>query len=398
MLQDMMHPPEQRLSEEFSSPLSTQFLEFCDSDLFPQTLQNSEVASTSNCNHEDQYSNSYTTNLSFTTTTTPTTAASSAANLSLFFDSSEETDNDISASIDFTSSPPFSIYEFFSNQQFDLSLLQDQIQPLPPGHDGTQPMAPSQYLGSDGMGPPHLMGPPLSTLCEDQICLSSMPLYMRLNPSSPSSGSVLDPNNTLNSYNFNGGLDSQNSGIFPMGLLQPQELEFQGDNGGFFNQDPLRGSTYNSSEIQALSNESQRMVNGGNSTTPPLASEITSLEESSFKVSKLSAEERKERIHRYMKKRNQRNFSKKIKYACRKTLADSRPRVRGRFAKNDEFGETTTTRTTCSNHEEDTDEDARSNHQVAVKEEQEMVDSSDIFAHISGLNSFRCNFPIQSWI
>lgn len=28
-----------------------------------------------------------------------------------------------------------------------------------------------------------------------------------------------------------------------------------------------------------------------------------------------------------------------MQYACRKTLADSRPRVRGRFAKNDEFGE-----------------------------------------------------------
>lgn len=26
-------------------------------------------------------------------------------------------------------------------------------------------------------------------------------------------------------------------------------------------------------------------------------------------------------------------------YACRKTLADSRPRVRGRFAKNDDYGE-----------------------------------------------------------
>lgn len=234
------------LQEEFSSPLGAQFLEYFDTDLFPQTLQNSEVASTSNCYYEDQYSNSYTTNLSFTTTT-PTTAASSAANLSLFFDSSEEIDKDISASIDFTSSPPFSAHEFFSNQQFDLSFLQNQIQPPPPDHDGAQPRAPSQY---DGVGPSHLMGPPLTTFCEDQVYLSSMPLYMRLNPSSPSSCSVLDPNNTLNSYNFNGGLDSQNSGIFPMGLFQPQELEFQGDNGGFFNQEPLRGSTYNSSEIQ----------------------------------------------------------------------------------------------------------------------------------------------------
>lgn len=64
---------------------------------------------------------------------------------------------------------------------------------------------------------------------------------------------------------------------------------------------------------KALSNESQHVMNGvGNST--PLASEVSSLEDSAFKgTTKLSAEERKERIHRYMKKRSERNFSKKIK-------------------------------------------------------------------------------------
>ncbi|XP_023007329.1 two-component response regulator-like PRR1 [Cucurbita maxima] len=46
-----------------------------------------------------------------------------------------------------------------------------------------------------------------------------------------------------------------------------------------------------------------------------------------------SPEEKKERIQRYRSKRNQRNFNKKIKYACRKSLADSRPRIRGRFAR-----------------------------------------------------------------
>ncbi|KAK9158006.1 hypothetical protein Scep_004580 [Stephania cephalantha] len=57
------------------------------------------------------------------------------------------------------------------------------------------------------------------------------------------------------------------------------------------------------------------------------------------KVGRYSAEERKERIERYKSKRHQRNFHKKIKYACRKTLADSRPRIRGRFARNDEIEE-----------------------------------------------------------
>ncbi|OVA09966.1 CCT domain [Macleaya cordata] len=61
------------------------------------------------------------------------------------------------------------------------------------------------------------------------------------------------------------------------------------------------------------------------------------------KVGRYSAEERKERIERYRSKRNQRNFTKKIKYACRKTLADSRPRIRGRFMRNEEPGESSQT-------------------------------------------------------
>ncbi|KAF3782203.1 Zinc finger protein CONSTANS-LIKE 4 [Nymphaea thermarum] len=60
------------------------------------------------------------------------------------------------------------------------------------------------------------------------------------------------------------------------------------------------------------------------------------------KVARYNAEEKKERIQRYRSKRNQRNFNKKITYACRKTLADSRPRVRGRFARNEEQGENST--------------------------------------------------------
>lgn len=64
--------------------------------------------------------------------------------------------------------------------------------------------------------------------------------------------------------------------------------------------------------LKVLSNENQQLVGGGGTTTP-LASEMSSLEESTFKVGKLSVEQRKEKIHRYMKKRNERNFSKKIK-------------------------------------------------------------------------------------
>ncbi|XP_042521225.1 uncharacterized protein LOC122094692 [Macadamia integrifolia] len=71
----------------------------------------------------------------------------------------------------------------------------------------------------------------------------------------------------------------------------------------------------------------------------PLSVDSTITEETSFKVGRYSPEERKLRIHRYRSKRTQRNFNKTIKYACRKTLADSRPRVRGRFARNEDSGE-----------------------------------------------------------
>ncbi|XP_061354060.1 two-component response regulator-like APRR1 [Gastrolobium bilobum] len=69
----------------------------------------------------------------------------------------------------------------------------------------------------------------------------------------------------------------------------------------------------------------------------PLSSESSMIIEGMNRTSPYSPEEKKVRIERYRSKRNQRNFTKKIKYACRKTLADSRPRIRGRFARNDEL-------------------------------------------------------------
>jgi hypothetical protein len=54
-------------------------------------------------------------------------------------------------------------------------------------------------------------------------------------------------------------------------------------------------------------------------------------------ISNCSSEERKEKLSRYKNKKTKRNFGRKIKYACRKALADSQPRVRGRFAKTEEM-------------------------------------------------------------
>ncbi|CAI8592383.1 unnamed protein product [Vicia faba] len=73
----------------------------------------------------------------------------------------------------------------------------------------------------------------------------------------------------------------------------------------------------------------------------PLSSESSMIIEGMNRVCPYSPEEKKLRIERYKRKRNQRNFNKKIKYVCRKTLADRRPRIRGRFARNDEIDKST---------------------------------------------------------
>nr|XP_017218033.1 PREDICTED: uncharacterized protein LOC108195565 isoform X3 [Daucus carota subsp. sativus] len=355
MLQeDPMHPRGQSQNEEISSPLTAQIMEFCESGLFPETLQNSEVVSTSNTYYEDQ--SSYT----------------------------KELDKDVSGSTDLFSTP-FSVPNFEDGQQeqYDLSLLQKHVGVTEYGFEtATYQNAPDTAV------PPPLMGPPLGPLPSLHVenCLSSLPSYMPLNPLPAPTCSVLDPE--LLSSNLNAALPNRKSenfrgNFFMNNNLQLQEQDDEVDIGGIFGSDPLP-QLYNTDLQQ------NNMVDGSVNFTP-LPTEITSLEDPTYKASKLSAEEKKEKIHRYLKKRNERNFSKKIKYACRKSLADSRLRVRGRFVRNGNFGDGA--RTTCSSHEEDTYNDGM------VKDEEDIVDSSDIFAQVSSVNTYTCNYStIESWI
>ncbi|KAG2302897.1 hypothetical protein Bca52824_031548 [Brassica carinata] len=112
---------------------------------------------------------------------------------------------------------------------------------------------------------------------------------------------------------------------------------------------------YSTGDLQNL----RRDFTGQRSYSSPLVVESSptttpfSGEEQSLTVARYNAEKRKEKISKYRAKRTQRNFTKTIKYACRKTLADSRPRVRGRFARNDEVFETPKTASSFSKQEED---------------------------------------------
>lgn len=445
------------MQDHISSPINAQIFDFCDPDIFNDALQNSEVTSSPNCcGYEDQNS-SYATNLSFpsnitdyqnnssgsnkfitesldisnfqgghndhttntsTTCSTPTTTITISASThhhdgAFLFESQDDIDNDISASIDFSPSPSFSTAPYNFNNLSSTPNTTHQGQQhcqLPLGGDQHDNNGFSQYPTTqvDPSVLPLMVGhahAPLGTVFQDD-CLSPIPPFLRFNPStvsgtssSSSCSSFLD--RSMGSFlpgNLNHGLGSDNSGIFAGNLLisselQGRELDHHGDNnGGIFCHDQLP-RMYNSGDMQqAFSNESSQLVSAATSSAP-LATEISSLsEDSTFKAGKLTVEQRKEKISRYMKKRNERNFSKKIKYACRKTLADSRPRVRGRFAKNDDFGDANHRHINGHHHEEDDCDE------VQVKGEGDLVASSGIFSHISGVNSFKCNYQIQSWI
>ncbi|XP_076959803.1 uncharacterized protein LOC143635983 [Bidens hawaiensis] len=380
------------LQGHVSSPLSAQLLEFCDSDLFQETLHNSEVASSSNGCYEEQSSYNINPSIPLYCPAGVDSSATTASTTVSVTPAPTTNDNDFSLMfedkippLDLTTTSHFanSQYPFGNQDQFDLSMLQNQNRINDPMFS-----CPSA-LSNDNVVP--IIGPTtMLNICEQDI-ISPMPPSKFMLPDNMLSSNYpfIDP-----SMSSNLPMPTEGGNLFLGNDIQIGELEFHGDNTGIFCNDLLPRTTltiFRCVMVKAFGNESQHLMNGVGSSTTPLASEITSLESESLRVTnKLTSEERKEKINKYMKKRNERNFNKKIKYACRKTLADSRPRVRGRFAKHDEFGENNRTN---SNQEEDTDEEERNFH-----EEEENFESSDILAHISGVNSFKCNYPIQSWI
>ncbi|ONK69141.1 uncharacterized protein A4U43_C05F19780 [Asparagus officinalis] len=106
--------------------------------------------------------------------------------------------------------------------------------------------------------------------------------------------------------------------------IRPNFLDFQGmDFEAAFG---LRRA-YSEGDIQALGS-----TNANHGSTCSVRASF----ERQLTISELKTEERKQKLSRYRKKKSKRNFGRKIKYACRKALADSQPRVRGRFAKTED--------------------------------------------------------------
>ncbi|VAI10639.1 unnamed protein product [Triticum turgidum subsp. durum] len=238
---------------------------------------------------------------------------------------------------------------------------------------------------------------PLAPGCDEECLTAALARgYMSLDAALyQQTGAMIPSYNTeASKVGFFNGNSANSNGMVVLDMSDISEyqrmMEGEGLTRTYSDTDSMKGVYNNTAEMQNGGNN-QDMVNGCNGSPPTLPpTEISGIEDSTFKVVRLSAEQRKEKIHRYIKKRNERNFSKKIKYACRKTLADSRPRVRGRFAKNEELCEAT--RSSSQNHEQ--------YGQIAGADGEDMLDSSDILAHLSGINnySYKYNCTIESWI
>lgn len=235
--------------EEISSPMNGEIFDFCDPELFSETLQNSEfnccnyeqnssyVTNQSHSTETDHHNNKNNGNETFIASAATNLTTNSSSNLSAMFDSQEELEleNDISASIDFSPSASFSMPQYVSIQsgQHEVS----QVQALVVDPMMQCPMA------------------PVATLIDD--CLSSLSSYMPLNPCSPSCsfvGTTMAPN-YLAAASMNPAASSVEScGMFPLlgAEFPPQDLDYQGDNcGGLYSQDCMQG-TFNPQHLQVL--------------------------------------------------------------------------------------------------------------------------------------------------
>lgn len=65
--------------------------------------------------------------------------------------------------------------------------------------------------------------------------------------------------------------------------------------------------------------------------SPYMLPKPTNSYSSGKKIGTISIEERKLKVQKFLEKRKRRIFKKRISYACRKRVADSRVRVKGRF-------------------------------------------------------------------
>lgn len=192
-------------------------------------------------------------NNSNTTTSTTLANVNNMNNNSfpIIFYSQDELDNEISASIDFSSSPTFSVPQLTTTQrdQFDFSSVQPQLTLL----DMMSADGLTRYPAADSVAP--LMRNSLRSVLEED-CLSSFPSYVPLNPTSPCSFLGPDMSTCMSAGTLTAALSVDSSKVFTGDVLlgselQLQELNYQGDNSGIYYPDTIP-EVFNPGDLQVL--------------------------------------------------------------------------------------------------------------------------------------------------
>lgn len=116
------------------------------------------------------------------------------------------------------------------------------------------------------------------------------------------------------------------------GISSPSQFP----NIGIFDGAPVPSFVHQLRELQQQSTNSPESVPPQVIDIPQVPTVPAVQMESVYRIGKYTPAERKIRLAKYREKRAQRNYNRRVKYDCRKAIADKRRRVQGRFVTREE--------------------------------------------------------------
>ncbi|XP_020574129.1 uncharacterized protein LOC110020382 [Phalaenopsis equestris] len=209
-------------------------------------------------------------------------------------------------------------------------------QPPPPSGLPITPIYLTNQLNQVISTPPSYTTYSLDPIVSQTSTMNS-PSSLGMGPSTFNPRPLFDTTSAFGGLHYN---DDANVGFgffTDAGMTVRQSEAMEPCNLGMYSSAPMQ-TFYDPENLQVLRDSNQPMVGCSTSMAPlqVAAKDESKIDESDFKVPKLTLAEKNNKINRYKEKKKARNYNRKINYPCRKILADSRHRVRGRFAKNDE--------------------------------------------------------------
>ncbi|XP_028548999.1 zinc finger protein CONSTANS-LIKE 15-like [Dendrobium catenatum] len=246
-------------------------------------------------------------------------------------------------------------YDNSFNSELISSLINPQLPPEPePNSFPSLPAASMAPIHPMNQPNPMICNPPFTSNPPNSVVNQQLPSghlglpgYMGMEPSAMQRSSFMDANGGIGGQLYaermrmptfvaDDGMGKNTSVGMP---VRPMEAAEACNLRGIYTYEPMP-RLYSPGNLQVLrDNQNVRPMCSTSIAPLQMPSDIPRMDDSNNKVSRASPEERRKKLDRYLRKKKERNFSKTIKYTCRKILADSRPRVRGRFAKIEEFSD-----------------------------------------------------------